>query len=194
MSVLFLDTTVKADIGLIQDNNFITLLRGEDSKSSHKFHYRIYQLLKNNNLDLNQLDAIFQMAGPGSYTGMRLAQGFSGIVELNDIPTYSLYHFEIPQLCGVEEYTFVSNAFKGEYFVYSFKDGKGIKNLIKHSEFDCSNQRIFSNEDMEDLSVENTLVMIEENTSIIKETINKKIKRELYYYRPIDEEFKVKGK
>ena len=194
MKVLFLDTTVKADIGLFQDNQFVEFEVGPEEKSSHKFHYRIYQLLERNNFKLKDIDIIFQLAGPGSYTGMRLSEGFAGIVEMEGIKTYSIYHYEIPHLAGEVSYQFVSNAFKNEMFVYTYENGQENKRLVKKDELVVEKEQIYSHEDFADIKTQNTLVLLKENPSIIKTCIENKIRRELYYYRSIEEEFKVKEK
>lgn len=194
MNVLFLDTTVNADIGLFDGDKFIELDRGGEQKASHKFHYRIYDLLKKNSLKVEDVDVIFQLAGPGSYTGMRLSEGFSNLLTFNNIKVYSIYHYEVPKLCKINEYLFVSNAFKGEYFVYSYSCGEESIQLVRCDDFKQGELPIFSNEDLQKINVDNTLSLLEKYPHIISDCIASETKRDLYYYRPIEEEFKLKEK
>lgn len=194
MSVtLFLDTTVNANIGLYQDEKFIYLDRGSEEKASHKFHYRVYEMLKENNLSIKEIDNVFQMAGPGSYTGMRLSEGFSHILELSNLEIYSLYHFEVPLYCGVKNYTFISNAFKKEFFIAQCDNGTIKKMLVNQDDF-VTDDELYSIDAIDSFETLNTLDLIEKNPIMIKKCINSHEKREIYYYRALEEEFKMKEK
>lgn len=189
---LFLDTTSNAHIGLLKDGEFIGFEKGSEQKASQKFHYRVYELLEKNKLKLAEIKHIFQMAGPGSYTGMRLSEGFANILEINDTRVNSLYHFEIPSLLGEMDYTFISNAFKKEYFIADYTDGQLTKSLVAHKEFQ-SHKKLYSHEAFEDIEASSTLELIIQNPQLIETAIQNDTKRELYYYRALDDEFKVKA-
>lgn len=193
--ILYIDTTVKSKIGLLDPTEgFLEFIENNTQKPSSSFHRSIYELLEKFNLSLKDLECVFQMAGPGSYTGMRLSEGFCQILELEDIEIYSTFHFKIPKLFGVKNYTFISNAFKKELFVAQSEDGIIKKDLITTANFNEYIGELYSHEVFEEYQVKNTTDLIKNNPNIILDVIAEKTKESIYYYRPIENEFKMKEK
>jgi len=195
MKSLFIDTTIGATIGIIDESNkWLSFERDLTNKPSTNFHSRVFKALENQDIKLTDLHCVFHVAGPGSYTGMRLSEGFCQILAMENINIYSCYHFDIPKEQGVEEFDFISNAFKGEFFHYSFQKGQESRALLKKSDFKAKTQHIYSHEELTEFEVSNTLSVIENNPSLIGELIKRKERKDLYYYRLVEDEFVMKEK
>jgi tRNA threonylcarbamoyladenosine biosynthesis protein TsaB len=187
---LYLDTTVSATIGIFDsDKGWLKYDEAKSDKPSSDFHLRVFDLLAENGLNIKSIDGIVYAAGPGSYTGMRLSEGFCQVIgmEINNI--YSFYHFEIPDYIQDQDYEFVSNAFKGEYFVYHAGESK----LIKKVDYKSLAKTIYSHEKLDEVESKLTSDIIKNQEDVLKSIISKKEKKELYYYRTAENEFKVKG-
>ncbi|WP_127717689.1 hypothetical protein [Halobacteriovorax sp. HLS] len=135
MSYLFIDTSDHLVLGLLNsDYEWIEFIETTDKKSSASIHSKIYNLLEKNGLKIKEIKALFQIAGPGSYTGMRMSEGISQVLEWQNIPIYSFYHFVIPQILGIDKGAWISRAFKGEIFLYEWRGEQTKKSLHKESE------------------------------------------------------------
>ena len=79
---LFIDTTKDVTVGLV-DNNFEWLEYEyfKDAKGSALIHKCIYEQLEKQNKTIDDLVGVLQVAGPGSYTGMRVSEGVSQIFD-----------------------------------------------------------------------------------------------------------------
>lgn len=199
MSSLFLDTSNKITYGLLDDSlNWVRYESNEDAKASKVLHSLVYDLLSENNLDIKKLDEIFYLSGPGSYTGVRVAQGFSEIIDWQNVDVYSCRHFDLPRILGKSEFYFISKAFKQEYFLYHFKEGGEIEKLVKEDEGNLIIKEIteksiplYSSEESFYNIAQSTYDLIKENSNKIFETMkSQKMKSEVYYYRSLDQEFK----
>ena len=190
MSTLFIDTTKFITIGLL-DNEFkwLDYSRFDELKASAAVHFKIYEVLKKHNLQIEELEQIIYMAGPGSYTGMRVSEGMADVFKMARIPVYSFYHFQVPTMLNIESGIWKSDAFKNEVFLYQWDREAYSQRLIKKeedkfSDYYCS----FNNID----TIGSTDLMIKDKSSIIlKLVVEKKLKEKLYYYRSIDDEYKV---
>ena len=98
----------------------------------------MHRLLEANSLSLNEIDEVFLINGPGSYTGIRISEGVGQVLELADKKIYSFHHFIVPQTLGIEKGHWVSNAFKGEYFIYSWESANSKKELVLKDDCDLS--------------------------------------------------------
>ena len=79
---LFLDTTFGITVGLLDDQNeWLDYSFVDGQKGSAVIHKIILDLLEKNNLSIKNVKALFQIAGPGSYTGMRVSDGISQIFD-----------------------------------------------------------------------------------------------------------------
>ena len=79
---LFVDTTDKITFGLL-DDQFQWKEYFYDPKMviSTKIHLLIHEVLKKYELTFSDLNSIIYCAGPGSYTGMRVSEGISQILQ-----------------------------------------------------------------------------------------------------------------
>ncbi len=191
---IVLDSSDGLSIGFLTEDytwaSFQSLL---DVKASMVLHSIIAENLNQNKLDITNIKEVIYCSGPGSYTGMRLAKGFADILALENINKKSFYHFEIPKLCGISDYLWITNAFKNEYFVYESKNNS--KSLIPDSKLDLyiSKKKVFSNSEklMEEHNIESTKDLVRKNPQLFSEI---KSENELYYFRPENQEFKVSNK
>lgn len=198
---LFLDTSYYVSIGILDENfEFLDHHLYENRKGSAILHKEIYSMLKENNTSLNEMDAIVISSGPGSYTGMRLAEGFAQILEIDKTKVYSFYHFEIPQLLGHEKGIWCSEAFKSEIFVYEWDGDKNSKRLVKEDTFekeiDVNDEHVYSHDGrLKDFHFLSTSDLIKKNSkAIFSFVIDRAEHLETYYYRPLEKEFTMSGK
>lgn len=199
---IFLDTTSGITVGLLdQDNKWLDYQYLEGQKGSAVIHKMILDSLNKCELDISDISVLFQTAGPGSYTGMRVSDGISQIFEWQNINTYSFYHFDIPKIIGVDKGLWFVGAFKGEMFHYEWNSDDEKKSLMKLEEslnlLKRSDIPVFTSFEDEKLefNYELTKDMIYSNSKLIFDFIeNNNIKKELYYFRTIDEEFSRSNK
>ena len=198
MSYLYIDTSKHLVLGLLdQKFKWSDFLEVKDVKTSAHIHKDIFSMLSENKLKLNDLDAIFVVSGPGSYTGVRVAEGLAQVLEWAKIPVYSFNHFQIPEFLADESWVFVSKAFKGEFFIYE-KDGKEYLNKLEDFT-DFINiskaEKIYSHfaEDLPEGITHFTSEVLKENApDIFSKVLQEKLRSRPFYYRPLEKEFKVK--
>lgn len=142
---IYIDTSCHLVLGLfnlsdllndnIGDNDFwIDYVYRPNNKSATIIHDHLYQMLTKNHLDIGKVETVFQAAGPGSYTGMRISHGIAEVLTLFDKKKYAFYHFEVPKYLGIEGGVWISRAFKGEYFVCEWRvDGSSSCHLLDHN-------------------------------------------------------------
>lgn len=192
---LFLDSTFNLVLGVFtQKGHWLQYKALETKKSSQIIHKEIFDLLTSVNLSLRDLDGVVYIAGPGSYTGMRVSEGIINILEMEGISIFSFYHYEVPQILKISNGAFYSKAFKKEFFVYAWNSlERGNKGLIAENDLEdklVSYERRFSMEEID--NTVSTQGLIKENILQVYEYIMKSKSRvPLYYYRSLEEEFKV---
>lgn len=190
---LFIDTTDKITFGLLgKDLNWIEYFYDPELVISTKIHALIHQTLEKHNLRIQDLTGVIHAAGPGSYTGMRVSEGISQILDWQNIKVNSFYHYEVPEFCDVSKGVWIANAFKGEFFIYKWDGTKQEKILVKKDKVDelIGDNKIFSTRDEfnYDTVLSAELIKTQPN-KIFTRVLNENLKRELYYYRPIEQEF-----
>jgi tRNA threonylcarbamoyladenosine biosynthesis protein TsaB len=178
MYSLFLDTTQGLTVGLLDENwAWIFYEATDEKKPSEVIHEKIFSMLKLYGLELKNL-RLFTIAGPGSYTGMRLSEGIATITSWAGIEVYSFYHFEVPGFCGVEAGCWTTNAFKNQIFSYQWDEHKSSTQLLSVS----NNENAFS--------IIQTRELIHLNPiEIFSKVLFLNHKKETYYFRTLEEEF-----
>lgn len=194
---LYLDTTKTLALGLLDETfSFIEIEYYQDFKSAAIIHSKIYQILKRKDLKLEDVEAVIINNGPGSYTGVRVAEGILKVLELDGVKGFSFYEFEMLKLLS-EEGVWISNAFKGEYFIYHWKgDSVSFEGLIPKDDFDIKKYKeveVFSNESFDGVFNEKySKDLIAQNSSIVfPKVINDGMRRQPFYFRKIEQEFKI---
>lgn len=193
---LYLDTSEKLVIGLLnEDYQWVDYFEEDIRSASSRMQGIIFDNLGRHQKTIQDIKCIFQASGPGSYTGMRVSEGLSQIFEWHSYPIYSFYHFEVPQLLGIEKGTWNANAYKGDIFLYHWDGEKEDYELIKIERLKLKEgDHLYSHyhkEPFEMINDENlTSVMIKNNPQKFFQLVeNKKLRREPYYYRPLEIEF-----
>jgi len=188
MSYLVIDILDGVRVDYYDDSFNLKSSSSTNEKASQCLHSTINSVLEKENLNRFNSTYIFNK-GPGSYTGLRLLQGFQDILELEEIECFSFYSFEI--LAELPSDTlWLSRAFKGEYLLVNHHEGifqqKRVTSFNKElsyigiEEIEGVDIKLFRN-------IEKTLV-----TKLIKKVVEKKSNQGVFYYRPLEEEFKRK--
>ena len=191
---LFVDSSDNLTLGLLDDNlEWLEFKRFSSKKSSGVFHGLVEELLSSHGKNLFDLDRVFYGAGPGSYTGVRLVEGFCQILKWRKIKTNSIYLFELPYIVGINEGKWLSEAYKGEFFLYSWKDAENNSSLIKKENIDSELKEtdyLVSQGNLKNLETNSIVDLIRDNSkAIFQKIIDDDIQREPFYYRTIDKEF-----
>lgn len=196
MASLFIDTSHKLTFGILDENyHWLVYEETDDKKSSAKIHKYIYDALANQNLQVSDIHEVFGVAGPGSYTGMRVTEGILQIFELNCVDVYSFYHFQVPYLLNTNEGLWLAKAFKGEFFLYRWDGQESGRTVVSPLEFEKSLEEkncFFAFENLGDNPCQLTNELIRDQPSQLFSLVKKgKLREEIYYFRPLSDEFKV---
>jgi tRNA threonylcarbamoyladenosine biosynthesis protein TsaB len=193
---LYIDTTKGLIVALL-DNNFEVknLVDDETSKSASIIHEKMYSLLEREGVTVEDLDGVIINNGPGSYTGVRVGEGIAKIFELDGIKIVSFLEHEAISSITASGY-WVANAFKGESFIYSWKEGEGKREELISSD-DLTQKisgSIFSNDE---LDINNEVVsskkfLIKNISKVAHFYFKKGERKKPFYFRDLEDEFKVK--
>ncbi len=196
MFSLYVDSTSGLVIGLLDSNfKWIEYLDSNEKKPSEVIHHVIYSLVQKYNLDLKSMNFFFS-AGPGSYTGMRLGEGIAQVLAWDDKKVFSFHHFDVPKMTGVQKGFWVSNAFKGQIFVFNWDNKTGLaeKELVNSADFKIIEADLgftLSTEVKEFSHLKTTRELIKnQSTVIFKKAFEDKLREPPYYFRTLEEEFK----
>lgn len=206
MAKLYLDSSFGIGLGLLDNKfNVIDYQFINEPKQSSVIHKIIFDVLAKYSLKATNIENIIATAGPGSYTGMRLALGIAEIFSWLTAKTNSFYHFEVPYKLGEARYLWLAKAFKGEVFIY-LRDNETFKNLRVNegdiqnvlSEFIAQGYKLYcfsidalSVNGLEHLDIKSSKSLLEENlTKICRTVVESNEAKEIYYFRSIEEEFK----
>lgn len=196
MHSLYVDSTSGLVIGLLDsDFKWIEYLDSNEKKPSEVIHHEIYNLVQKHNLDLKSMNFFFS-AGPGSYTGMRLGEGIAQILAWDSKTVFSFHHFDVPKMVGVEKGYWVTNAFKGQVFVYNWntKTNLSERELVNSADFKIIEPELgytLSSEVKDFSHLKTTKELIKNSSSkIFKKVFDEKLREPPYYFRTLDEEFK----
>lgn len=202
MASLFLDTSNQVTFGLLdEDLEWLTFQILEDKKASKVLHSLIYEALTEYDLEIGELEQVFYLAGPGSYTGVRVAQGFAEVLRWQGMSTFSCRHFDVPKLLGHEKGVFVSKAFKEEAFLYKWEGENSEQKLIRESsaleliaDLEADGNSCFTSEPENFSGSISTFELIEKSpSSLFGEMKKRGMLNDIFYYRSLEEEFS-KGK
>lgn len=204
MSILFLDTTYDVTIGLLDERlQWLSWERFEGQKASRTLQKEAHSILAKHQISPKQISAVVTVAGPGFYTGLRLAEGFADVFSFFGIPHYSFYSYEIPRLLGMENGSWFTKAYRGEYFFYDWNGSHQRLALVTTKELAeaiQSRQSIYihSKRALDDKCLSllsntiSTNSLLEQNSGKIFERIlSEKKKSESYYFRAPEDEFRV---
>ena len=194
MHSLFVDSTLGLVIGLLDANYaWVEYMSLDEKKPSEIIHFEIFNLVKKYNLNLRDMQC-FVSSGPGSYTGMRLSEGLAQIFELEKMPVYSFYHFNVPKFCGFEKGFWATNAFKSQVFIYNWNGDQVAIDLVNKDAFEIVNTYCGFTLDTSDslfLNLESTKDLIKNKSQEIFSKVSLlKFRVSPYYFRALEEEFR----
>lgn len=195
MKYLFLDTTNNLSLGLLDEKfEWIELVQIETKKTSEIIHQKIYELLGKHNLTANSEFEIISIAGPGSYTGMRITEGVCQIFELEGKKIYSVHSFMLPEYMGIDWDYCCYPAFKNEIYIHS-KDSQS--KLVSLGEFEndyingLSRLLTYGDNFNEKPSIINIKESFLKNPSVaLLKIVQLGLRQEPFYFRPVEVEFK----
>ena len=191
MNFLFLDSSYYLQFGLVDDNlEWIDFREIRNRKGSSLLHGELYKLLRENHFQIEDVGKIVLGGGPGSYTGIRLAEGIAQIFEWQKVEINSFYYFEIPYFSGVEEGTWCAEAFKGEIFLYEWNKDKSQHSFMKEDQF-----KAYTPSHGELYQIGNTTELLRKHPQKAFSRILKRKQRfSPFYFRADEREFRIPSK
>ena len=199
MSVLFLDTTYEISFALFTSQfeqvHFETI---PGQKTSELLHTKLFHALEKQKMEAKDIDQVAYLAGPGFYTGLRVAYMVAQIFKNESAAAVSIYSYELPQLLEEKNYLWVTKAYRGEYFVYDSESKEELlldkvsfmEKLSKHKNLWAHCPK--SIEGLEIKQISYTSHSYQDKMALMAKRICEYAKeKEVYYFRPPEVEFKV---
>jgi tRNA threonylcarbamoyladenosine biosynthesis protein TsaB len=195
---LYIDTTQSLRLALLDEKyQVISYENTSEQKSASIIHQKVHDLFESRGLGLDQLRGILVNNGPGSYTGVRVGEGFAKIFEIDNVKINSFHEHEAIQVIYPEG-CWIGNAFKGELFLYSWdKEGVKEKGLFSLDDaIEKISSDVFTNDDLKiGFKINSSKEVIEKNINVLaKRFFEENIRKKPFYYRELEEEFKLSKK
>lgn len=204
MTLLFIDSTYDITLGLLNKQlGWSEFKRFSGQKASVILQTEVFNLLQSTKTKPENLEGIVTIAGPGFYTGLRLSEGFADVLKFFQKPLYSFYTYEIPAWCGVKEGVWMTKAYRGEYFFHHWNEKESKNVLITSKELanyvaELGEVFIHSPPALDQLSLDllkktvSTHDLLQSRSQdIFAEVLKENLKRESFYFRAPEDEFKV---
>jgi len=199
VSTLYLDTAYNQIVGICDERGqWLGLQESVGQRSSALLHTDLHSLCQQSNLAPKDLKRVVYVAGPGFYTGLRIAFGIAQTMKLSGVDTRAFYTYDVPRFLGVTDYTWITKAYRGEVFVYQALDAKG--GLMTEAEFLAREWKgkiyIHQERALDDKMLakvphfERTENLITKNFSVILNSVKDAPEAELYYFRAPEDEFR----
>lgn len=198
MSTLFIDTSYNQTIGLLgSEGTWLARKTLEGQKSSSILHAELHGMLLTVGLKSSHIKDVLYIAGPGFYTGLRIAHGLADMMRFEGRTLLNLYNFDIPRLLGVRDYTWITKAYRGEVFVH--KNGETI--LLSEKDFltrSWEGKIYIHHSSAIDEKLREKIPQARETESLLLDNVEQirttltanAVLKDLYYFRPPEEEFK----
>lgn len=200
---LYLDTTYDVTIGILDGSfEWVDFVKVQGQKASRTLQLETHRLLERQGLELKSIAGLFTIAGPGFYTGLRLSEGFADVLKFVGIPHFSFYSFEVPALLGITSGSWLTKAYRGEYFVYNWKAGTEEKLLLPTADLESvklEKETFIHSETAIDEKLK-PIVMNSQNTSdlirvkprpVFETVFRDGAQKSSFYFRAPEDEFKV---
>ena len=162
-------STTNCSVSLSFENNLIDYVEQDSLNYSHSEHLHVFinELLNNNNIKFNQLNAVSVSRGPGSYTGLRI--GLSAAKGL-------CYGLDIP-LISISSLKILANSIKFDGYIISTMDARRdeVYSCIYNSSLGIVRKEkpeMINHESFIDISKENKLLIVGDGQFKCKELIN----------------------
>lgn len=192
---LYLDTSHFLSIGILDDEfNWLHFERQLKLQHSADIHALIYQILEKNSTSAENIKSLFLCNGPGSYTGIRLGEGIAQVFELVGTKIYAFHHFEVPKILGVKKGEWICHAFKGEVFQYSWDNDSDEIKLMALASWSHEGRKLYSHQPegpwQAHAAIDSSQLVEESAKALFSHLVSEQIRREPYYFRPLETEFK----
>lgn len=181
--------------------NWLSFEKFAGQKASAIIQGKIHELLVKHDIEPQGLSGVINVNGPGFYTGLRLAEGFSDVLSFFGIKQYSFYSYEIPYWCGVKSGVWFTKAYRGEYFFYHWDQDVSHHELVDSKKLEAhllaQKYYIHSPSSLDTLSSGlvkssvSTVDLLYQNPQKVFSYVLKGLKREAFYFRAPEDEFKV---
>ncbi len=204
MSVLYIDTSYDITLGLLDENlGWQDLRNFRGQKVSHTIQNETHRLLKDFQTSLSKVTAVVSNAGPGFYTGLRFSEGFSDVLNFFQIPHYSFYSYELPFWLGHVKGNWLTKAYRGEYFSYTWDNHSSQKSLLSVKELTNLNTAVpfFVHAEtaldeqlkalINDKAISTSEMLQDLSHAIFSKVLAEKLQRESYYFRAPEDEFRT---
>ena len=199
MKTLYLDTAYNQVIGICDERGqWLEIKESVGQRSSALLHSDLHKMCQSHGLRASDLKRVIYVAGPGFYTGLRIAYGIAQTMKLSGVDTRGLYSYEIPKLLGEQNYTWITKAYRGEVFVFESKNSQG--SLMSEDDFlarDWSGKvyihhpRALDDKMLAKLSTTQTTEnLITQNFAKILPAVALVPEPALYYFRAPEDEFR----
>ncbi len=198
MLTLFIDTSHYLNLGIFDESlSWIDFESSSEKKSSQIIHKLIFDLLSRNNFQVSHLSRIVYSAGPGSYTGIRVAKGIAEVFNLEGILVNNFWFQDLLTDLSIKDSCFISNAFKGEYFFAFLESGELKQKLIPINDVDLNLEKFSCCYICGDIPAKSkyekfkaVIDLVKENPEDIFSKVFKENRlKEVFYYRALEEEF-----
>ena len=128
MNILSIDCSTGLRLALISNDKVSTFIDDTQKKQSAELITRIDELLKENKLTINNIDAIAVCVGPGSFTGIRVAISVAkGLAVGTNAKVLTFNSFECIEGLPKDNYTVLVEGFGQNYYYYIKKFGREFK-------------------------------------------------------------------
>jgi len=111
----------------------MALSHDQGQRSSALLHGNLHQLCQTHSIDPVSIKRVVYHAGPGFYTGLRIAYGVAQILKLDGAAVHGFYSHDLPRLINAENYQWITKAYRGEVYVYD--GGTATSKLMSEDEF-----------------------------------------------------------
>ncbi len=200
MNFLFLDSSFYLQFGLLNEKlEWVDFREIQNKKGSSVLHGELHEFLKKNNQQVKDIKKIILSGGPGSYTGIRLAEGMAQIFEWQNVEISSFYCFEIPYFKGIKKGCWCAEAFKSEIFLYEWNEDKSRHCFIKMNQFKdyiSEKKKLYHVSDrIQGYQTESTTQLLKEYPQqIFSRVLKRKDRFKPFYFRSSEKEFKISNK
>lgn len=206
MASLFIDSTYDITLGILNEElGWLRFQRYLGQKASSIIQVETHSLLKSVGLSMKDISQVLTISGPGFYTGLRLSEGFADVMVFHGASHFNFLSYDIPKFSGVPSGTWMTKAYRGEYFFHNW-DGEVSKNVLIATKdleeylasVDKTNLYIHSESAIDEvcrkfLGKYNTTTSLLESSplAVLTEVCTQKTKMDSFYFRAPEDEFKV---
>ena len=136
MKTLFLDTAYNQTLGICDERGgWLCLRHGSGQRSSARLHVDLHEMCTEKGITPQDIGEVLYVAGPGFYTGLRVAYGVAQVLKLSGPKTLTLYNHLVPKWLGYKSYSWVTKAYRGEVFVHECHEGREQSGLMAEDKF-----------------------------------------------------------